>query len=95
MPAVSKNDYLITSPWDAFLNIETMDVTYYQLSVTASDENMGRVTETKKYYTLNEVVEIWAEAYNGYKFTGWSDGNTDNPRTITMTGDLTGYGSPH
>ena len=89
VPAVSKNDYLITSPWDAFHNIETMDVTYYKLLLTSSDENMGRVTETKKYYTLNEVVEIWAKAYNGYKFTGWSDGNTDNPRTITMTGNLT------
>ena len=89
VPAVSKNDYLITSPWGAFLNIETMDVTYYQLSVTSSDENMGSVSETKKYYTPNEVVEIYAEPYNGYKFTGWSDGNTDNPRTITMTGNLT------
>ena len=89
VPEVSKNDYLITSPWDAFLNIETMDVTYYQLSVTSSNENMGSVSETKKYYTPNEVVEIYAEPYNGYKFTGWSDGNTDNPRTITMTGNLT------
>ena len=28
-----------------------------------------------------------ATANEGYEFTGWNDGNTENPRTITLTSD--------
>ncbi|MBQ1653978.1 MAG: T9SS type A sorting domain-containing protein [Bacteroidales bacterium] len=34
-------------------------------------------------------MQISATASNGYHFAQWSDGNTDNPRTITVTGDAT------
>ena len=42
-------------------------------------------------YTLpsGAVGLIWAVANTGYHFTQWSDGNTDNPRTITVTGNKT------
>lgn len=33
-------------------------------------------------------VEIRAREVKGYKFTKWSDGNTDNPRTLTPTNDI-------
>jgi len=34
---------------------------------------------------------LWARPFPDYQFTGWQDGNTDNPRSITVTGtsDLT------
>ena len=32
-------------------------------------------------------TEIQAYPYDGYHFVSWNDGNTDNPRTITATGD--------
>lgn len=38
-------------------------------------------------YLFNEIITIGAEAYEGYYFTGWQDGNTNNPRTIVVTGD--------
>jgi ribosomal protein S8E len=28
-------------------------------------------------------------AFQGYYFTSWQDGNTDNPRTVTVTGNAT------
>lgn len=36
--------------------------------------------------SLGTEVTIYAEPYYGYKFVKWSDGNTDNPRTVTVTG---------
>ena len=30
-----------------------------------------------------------ATANEGYEFTGWNDGNTENPRTVTITSDTT------
>lgn len=35
-----------------------------------------------------DYVTISATAYDGYQFTKWSDGNTNNPRTIQVTGDM-------
>lgn len=41
-------------------------------------------------FTANEgdtiIVEVTPN--DGYSFEGWADGNTDNPRTITMTADV-------
>lgn len=42
-------------------------------------------------YTANDgdVVIVEVTANDGYEFEGWSDGSTDNPRSITMTADVT------
>ena len=32
---------------------------------------------------------LTATANEGYEFTGWNDGNTENPRTVTLTSDTT------
>lgn len=42
-------------------------------------------------YTANEgdVVVVEVTANDGYEFEGWSDGSTDNPRSITMSADVT------
>ena len=34
------------------------------------------------------VIELTASAIGGFSFFQWSDGNTDNPRTITVEEDL-------
>ena len=36
-------------------------------------------------YPVNELVTIGANPHQGYHFTGWQDGNADNPRTILVT----------
>ena len=52
------------------------------ISIT-SMENYTICDEQPYYYTLTVVPN------NGYHFAQWSDGNTDNPRTIVLTQDTT------
>ena len=41
-------------------------------------------------YTANEgdTIVLSVHPNEGYEFNGWADGNTDNPRTITMNADV-------
>ena len=56
----------------------------FELSVSANDEAYGRVeVETQSC----NVKTLTAIANEGYEFTGWNDGNTENPRTVTVTSD--------
>ena len=49
----------------------------------SSKENYTICDELPYYYTLTVVTNY------GYHFTQWSDGNTNNPRTIVLTQDTT------
>ena len=37
---------------------------------------------------MGAQVMIYAHPAAGFEFSQWSDGNTDNPRFITMTGEV-------
>ena len=54
-----------------------------------SNNNAYGTTTGTGVYEENEVVTISASAYSGYEFVSWSDGNTGNPRQITVTGNAT------
>ncbi len=58
----------------------------YTLTVTASEG--GTVTGTGEYIA-NRTATLTATPNEGYAFAGWSDGNTDNPRIVTVTQDST------
>ena len=60
----------------------------YTLTVLSDNEEQGTATggTTADY---NTTVEITATAATGYHFTQWSDGNTDNPRIVTVSADST------
>ena len=60
----------------------------YTLTVESANPDMGRAYGSGQY-EIGTVVEISAVPYDGYVFTSWNDGNTDNPRSITVTGDAT------
>ena len=58
----------------------------YVLSVKAIED--GDYVNTEYYE--NDVVNLTATTVNSCStFSSWSDGNTDNPRTIIVTGDAT------
>ena len=57
----------------------------YTLTVSAGD---GGSVEGQGVYNEGTKVTIAAAPNNCYTFTGWSDGNIDNPRTITLDSDL-------
>lgn len=60
----------------------------YTITVTTSSISRGTATGGGTYdYGTNH--QLTATPSDCYAFTQWSDGNTDNPRTITVTGDIT------
>ena len=58
-----------------------------EYKVTLTAEN-GTVEGGGTYYE-GDIVTIKATANENYKFVKWSDGNTDNPRTVTVNGNVT------
>lgn len=60
----------------------------FTLTVVSADPTMGSV-EGSGTYDVGMQVSISAYPASGYRFTLWHDGNTDNPRTVTVTTDIT------
>ncbi len=57
----------------------------YLITVTANPTEGGTVSGGGTY-NHGATVNLTATAATGYTFIGWSDGVTDNPREITVTG---------
>ena len=72
--------------WIAFTNFMVYDLTPHLITVLSADETMGSVTGNGTFFS-GELDTLTATAYSGYRFTGWDDGNTENPRIITVTND--------
>jgi len=53
------------------------------VNVSANPSNGGTVSGSG-IYTIGTNVQISANVNNGWTFTGWNDGNTQNPRTISV-----------
>ncbi len=60
----------------------------YTISTTSANPEWGTTAGDTAALYLDEV-EISAVSNYGYHFTKWSDGNTDNRRTIVLTQDTT------
>lgn len=73
------------------LNNRTV-TSYYQVSVTDNGEpevkksTSGNAVSVTQSYRYGNVVTLYCNVTaTGYKFKQWSDGNKENPRTITVT----------
>ena len=84
VPQSAYNAYLRHAYWGSFLTINTG----YLVNLQANNDQWGGVTG-EGLYAPDTTVTIAALPYDGYTFTKWSDGNTDNPRTIQVTSDTT------
>lgn len=62
--------------------------TKYTITVTANVDSMGTVTGGGQY-EANATATLTATANAGYQFVKWTDGNTNNPRTVTVTANAT------
>lgn len=60
----------------------------FGISVVPEDPLMGSASGSGSYKHGTQI-QISATPSYGYKFVRWADGNTDNPRTITVTGEAT------
>ena len=73
-----------TSDWNTYFATRISEDLSFELSVSANDEAYGRVAFEAQSC---EVAIITATPNEGYEFTAWNDGNTENPRTVTITSD--------
>ena len=78
----SENPREITVTEDVRL-CATFEKENFTIATSVSDEAMGRVTETA-IVPFGEELTITATANLGCKFASWSDGSTENPRTIVV-----------
>ncbi|MBO7570706.1 MAG: T9SS type A sorting domain-containing protein [Bacteroidales bacterium] len=60
----------------------------YEITVVSANENQGTVAGTDTY-NYNAVAEISATPAAHYHFLYWNDGNTENPRNVTVTENAT------
>ena len=59
-----------------------------QITVLSANASQGSVSGGGTY-SVGRTVRIQATPAHGYEFVQWSDGNRDNPRNITVTGNAT------
>ena len=59
----------------------------YDLDLSVNDTSLGSVSGGGTY-SYNSVVTISAIPNEGCHFVQWNDGSTTNPRTLTVTGDI-------
>ena len=79
------NPRTITVTEDATYRAE-FAIDQHTITVESDDEAMGTVNGSNTY-DYGAEIQISASALDGYQFVSWNDGNTDNPRTITVVAD--------
>lgn len=63
----------------------------YSVTGLAGDTLAGSVTGSGTNLTFGSTRRLAALANSGYRFYRWQDGNTENPRNVTVTGNTTYY----
>ena len=85
VPCGSLSSY--STNWTYFSNFnETLGLT---LNAQSADTMMGTVAVTTQPSCSDSTAVVTATANSGYRFDHWNDGDTTNPRTITVTQDMT------
>lgn len=89
------NPRTVTMTGNVVLSASCVEIAKPTYTLSASVTN-GKVSATRNGsavnlpFTANEgdVIVLEVTPNDGYAFEGWNDGNTDNPRSITMTADV-------
>ena len=87
IPCGSLSSYKGKSGWSSFKNLT--EPYFYAFELQTADAAMGKVKFDQPFTCASKVAYFSAVPATGYHFTQWSDGNTDNPRTLTLTKDMT------
>jgi hypothetical protein len=83
----SETTYQSATHWSDFTNI-TGDIPFFEVSVQSDDTVMGTANIIQANNCNNNTATIAATPNTGYYFVQWNDGNTQNPRTVTVTSDI-------
>lgn len=86
VPTASISNYQAAPGWSVFTNY--IGIVPYAITATSANPTMGSVTGGGTY-AGGTTATLTATPNMGYHFVQWQDGNTQNPRTITVTGDAT------
>ncbi len=89
IPCNTLNKYQYAYGWNRFTNFQSKML--YTFNVSSADPSKGSVQVMTQPTCENMQAYFQANAYNGFHFDHWSDGNTDNPRYLVLTGDTTIY----
>lgn len=84
VPCGSISAYQNAPYWGFFTNYQG---SFYSFSVTSADPSMGYVNIITQPDCNNHQAYFHANAYNGFHFVRWSDGNTTNPRYLVVNAD--------
>lgn len=60
----------------------------YTITVLSADDAMGKAYGSGQF-DAGDTIRIWGTPEVGYQFDKWTDGNTENPRTIIVSGNAT------
>ena len=71
-----------------FGTISIVGGTQYTITANANPSAGGTVTGAGQYYG-SATCTLTAVPNTGYEFVNWNDGNTQNPRSFTVTGNAT------
>jgi hypothetical protein len=83
----SKTAYEDATHWNNFTNI--IEEGLFDINVQSNDDAMGTATVTQANTCADNTAIIEATPKADYRFVQWNDGNTENPRTITVLSDTT------
>lgn len=91
---LEKERYVVLNEDNMKLYANFREANKYSVKISASEHGLLKINGVEatdpvvdEYYEETEL-EIEVTAKEGYKFTNWSDGDTDNPRTITVSGEV-------
>lgn len=89
VPCASVATYQNATDWSHFSNIRCESTPQrFRVTVTSSYGSLGTV-EGGGEYNEGETATITVTPNYGYLFSRWSDGSTDNPRSLVVTQDTT------
>lgn len=89
VPCIAIDRYKESTQWKRIRNLRTVYPCKLDLVAELSDPASGTIMGTGAY-SMGEKVNLIVVCHAGYGFRGWSDGNTDNPRTVSVD-DTTTY----
>ena len=75
------------SDWNTYCEAIIEPASEIQFNISVSDSTQGCIIIDQQPTCSNDTLIFHAEPIPSHYFVQWSDGNTDNPRTIILTQD--------
>ena len=84
----AETTFIVTDNMTLVANFVELPPTVYTITVQAEPEEGGTV-DGEGHFPEGTEIELRATPNTGYSFDRWNDGETQNPRTVEVTGDVT------